>query len=126
VLVAKQTAYPDAVGIKRAKKGDDLHSALYVHVDGSMKIPMHVPPAARLQVGLAVEAAKSVQLEILVEQRWPSAAGHARRVVEAKQWTDTRTSLEPWSGKNVSLIVRADSDENRRRRPWRSRSFMSR
>lgn len=110
-FLARRAAYADPVGVKRTQKGEDLRSALYMHVDGSAEFPLQLPRSARLQLGLAVESAKEARLQVTVRHRGQSQVVFSQRIKSANQWADVRISLERWSGEDVTLSLRATGED---------------
>jgi arylsulfatase A-like enzyme len=112
-LVSKEQLFADApTGVRTIARGHARRRTIYSHGPGTMRFPVRVPPAGRLDVGLGVlSAAFPVSFRVAVE----SSDGRSttlleERVTDADHWDQRSVDLSSYAGKDVTLALGADSD----------------
>ncbi len=110
-LEPRGVGYPEAVGERKLTRDGTTRHALYAHAPASLAYPSTLPESARLDVGFTVEDGESVTYRVLV------AAGVTHDVVfeevidDASQWHQRAIDLSAHAGKNVDVVLEADSDQ---------------
>ncbi|HUF78507.1 MAG TPA: sulfatase, partial [Thermoanaerobaculia bacterium] len=99
-----------AAGVRAERRKSATRRTLYSHVPGEVAYRVEVPPAARLDVGLAVlQRTKPVTFRVVAEE----AGGEAvlfSEAIDATGWQQRSVDLSPLAGRTVTLTLAADGD----------------
>lgn len=124
-----EVQFPDGVGTKRLTSGDETRNVVYAHCPAELRYPaVTIPARGRLHVGVGLfeESGASqprrnptaggersaVDFEVVVEYGGQATPVLQERVEHIGEWSDRTISLDAWSGKTVTLILRALGNES--------------
>ena len=117
-----ENAFAKPVGQRRISVEQQQRSAIYAHCPAEVKFAScPVPTDAKLTVGLAAllpdrqpglaeRAAEEVDFEVVVEQDGQQVTVLDRRLNVGRGWSDVSVSLARWSGQDVSLSLKTNSE----------------
>jgi hypothetical protein len=102
--------FPEPVGVSTFKLGNSERACLYTRVPATLAYRIKVPEAPAFSVGFGVlESDDPVEFRVDVESGQNTSNILCQPVAPNQGWQDAQISLEPFAGKEITLVLRCSA-----------------
>lgn len=109
-FMPREASYPEAAGLKRVRLGHEIRTAIYSHCPAEITFDnIAVPPDAKLSAGIGSVSGTGANFEVIVGEGEQRQTVLSQNIEPAETWSDVSASLATWSGKEISITLRATS-----------------
>lgn len=106
-LIPRKASFPGAAGKLYFGNHDEYRNVLYAHAPSSLSFDVPVPRAARLHFGMGVTADGA---PVTFRVQLSGKDLYSRTVSSAAAWEDADVNLSAYSGRNLTLVLRTESE----------------